>query len=96
METDSPGGSSVAANTDAVSSSAHQFEAMAIGEFLQPMFASVDDASELFGGGEAEGILKPMLVSEFAKLMEQKGGLGLEPVIEQKMDELSQTKDRRR
>ncbi len=80
----------------ALSASAHEFESMAIGEFLQPMFSTIDDTSNLFGGGEAEGILKPMLVTEFAKLMEQKGGLGLEPLIEQKMGELSEAKDRRR
>ena len=79
-----------------LSGSAHEFESMAIGEFLQPMFSSVDDTNNLFGGGEAEGILKPMLVSEFAKLMEQKGGLGLEPIIEQKMRELSQATGHRR
>ncbi len=84
------------ASDNALSGSAHEFEAMAIGEFLQPMFSSVDDTNNLFGGGEAEGILKPMLVTEFAKLMEQKGGLGLEPIIAQKMDELSHAKDRRR
>ncbi len=76
--------------------SARDFEAMAIGEFLQPMFSTVDDQSDLFGGGEAEGVLKPMLVTEFAKMMEDKGGLGLSTPIEEKMQELQNGRTQRR
>ena len=33
---------------------AQDFEAMAIGQLLQPMFQTVDSAHSAFGGGEAE------------------------------------------
>lgn len=60
-----------------VAKAAHDFEAMAIGQLLQPMFDTVDSAHGLFGGGAAEEAWKPMLVQEFAKQITNHGGLGL-------------------
>ncbi len=66
-----------AANLAAVAKSAHDFEAMAIGQLLQPMFDTVDTANGMFGGGPGEAAWKPMLVQEFAKQIARRGGLGL-------------------
>jgi flagellar protein FlgJ len=60
-----------------VAQSAHDFEAMAIGQLLQPMFETVDTAHDAFGGGPGEEAWKPMLVQEFAKQIANHGGLGL-------------------
>jgi flagellar protein FlgJ len=69
-----------------VAASARDFEAMAIGQLLQPMFETVDTAHGLFGGGSGEEAWKPMLVQEIAKQIEARGGLGLaEPVYEAMM-----------
>jgi peptidoglycan hydrolase FlgJ len=57
--------------------SAQDFEAMAIGQLLEPMFDTVDTAHGLFGGGDGEEAWKPMLVQQFAKQIEAHGGLGL-------------------
>jgi Rod binding domain-containing protein len=56
---------------------ARDFEAMALGEFLKPMFDTVDSKSNLFSGGEAEKTWKPMLVDEIGKQIAAHGGLGL-------------------
>jgi Rod binding domain-containing protein len=56
---------------------ARDFEAMAISQFLQPMFDTVDLSKGLFGGGSAEAAWKPMLVQEFGKMIGAHGGLGL-------------------
>ncbi len=56
---------------------ARDFEAMALSAFLQPMFATVDDKQNLFGGGEAERTWKPMLVDAIGKQIAAAGGLGL-------------------
>jgi len=56
---------------------AHDFEAMAIGQLLQPMFATVDSAHGAFGGGEAEATWRPMLVDAIGKQMAAHGGIGL-------------------
>lgn len=57
--------------------SAQEFEAMAIGQLLQPMFNTVDSAHSAFGGGEAESAWRPMLVDAIGKQMASHGGLGL-------------------
>ena len=56
---------------------AQDFEAMAIGQLLQPMFNTVDMAHSAFGGGEAEGAWRPMLVDAIGKQMAAHGGIGL-------------------
>ena len=63
---------------------AQDFEAMAIGQFLQPMFSTVDTSQGLFGGGAGEQTFRPMLITEMAKGIEQRGGIGLAaPVYDQ-------------
>ena len=57
--------------------SAQEFEAMAIGQLLQPMFNTVDTAHSAFGGGEAESAWRPMLVDAIGKQMASHGGIGL-------------------
>ncbi|MBV8458149.1 MAG: rod-binding protein [Acetobacteraceae bacterium] len=56
---------------------ARDFEAMTLGQLLQPMFDTVDTTEGPFGGGEAEKAWKPMLVEAIGKAMEIRGGLGL-------------------
>ena len=56
---------------------AQDFEALALGEFLAPMFQTVDSAHSKFGGGAAEQTWQPMLVQAMAKQMAGAGGLGL-------------------
>ena len=57
--------------------SARDFEAMAIGQLLQPMFDTVDVKKAAFGGGEAEQAWRPMLVDAIGKQMAANGGIGL-------------------
>ncbi len=56
---------------------ARDFEAMALGELLEPMFATVDTAHGPTGGGDGEAAWRPMLTQEMAKHMAAHGGLGL-------------------
>jgi Rod binding domain-containing protein len=56
---------------------AQNFEAMAIGQMLAPMFDTVDVAHSKFGGGEAEAAWRPMLVDAIGKQMAAHGGFGL-------------------
>ncbi len=62
---------------------------MTLDQLLQPMFATIDSDPN-FGGGAAEETLKPMLVTEMAKMMEARGGLGLSEAIERKMLQLQE------
>jgi len=66
-----------AQSSPAMMKAAQDFEALAIGQLLQPMFDTVDTAHGLFGGGDAEAAWKPMLVDAIARQVAARGGLGL-------------------
>ena len=67
-----------------IAKAARDFEAMALGQMLQPMFDTVDLSRNPLGGGAAEAAWKPMLVNEIAQHMAKHGGLGLaRPVFAQ-------------
>jgi Rod binding domain-containing protein len=73
-----------------IQKAAHNFEAMAIGQLLAPMFDTVDQSKSLFGGGDGEKAWRPMWVSELAKQMEANGGIGLARPIMQAMLQLQE------
>jgi len=56
---------------------AQEFEAMALGQFLAPMFNTIDTAHSVFGGGSAEAAWRPMLVDAIGKQMATHRGIGL-------------------
>ena len=63
---------------------AQDFEAMAAGQMLAPMFQTVDASKGLFGGGAGEQAWQPMMVNELGKAVANAGGLGLaRPIMEQ-------------
>lgn len=67
----------------AIAKAAKDFEAMAIGELLKPMFDTLDADGGAFGGGAGETAWKPMIVQEYAKQIAAHGGIGLaRPVYE--------------
>jgi peptidoglycan hydrolase FlgJ len=82
---------SQAADPVKIAKSAHDFEAMAIGQLLQPMFDTVDTSHGVFGGGPGEEAWKPMLVQEFAKQIEAHGGLGLAKPVYDAMLRMQET-----
>ena len=79
-----PGSSLPPAVHKRIEDSAKQFEAMALGQLLAPMFDTVDTSKSMFGGGDGEAAWKPMMVSEMAKHIAAHGGLGLaRPIMDQ-------------
>ncbi len=67
-----------------IQKAAEDFEAMAIGQLLTPMFQTVDHSKTIFGGGDGEAAWRPMMISSIAKQMAAHGGLGLaRPVMQQ-------------
>ncbi len=75
-----------------IAKSANDFEAMAIGQLLQPMFDTIDTSKGTFGGGAGEQAWKPMMVQEFAKQIAAHGGLGLAKPVYDAMLRVQQTK----
>lgn len=67
-----------------IQKAAQDFEAMAMGQMLAPMFETADGSKGPFGGGSGEQAWKPMMVNELGKQMAKSGGLGLaRPIMEQ-------------
>ena len=71
--------------------SAQEFEAMALGQLLTPMFDTVDGSKGPFGGGSGEAAWKPMMVTELAKSLAKQGSLGLAGPIMQQMLRMQET-----
>lgn len=72
--------------------SAKAFEAMAIGQLLQPMFKTVDTAKGMFGGGKGEEAWKPMMVDEMAKMIAKGGGIGIADSVYREMLRMQEPK----
>lgn len=69
-----------------IQKASQDFEAMALGQMLAPMFETVDASKGAFGGGSGEQAWQPMMVNELGKQMAKSGGVGLaRPVMEQMM-----------
>lgn len=83
--TRSPTATAAAArDAGSIQRAAQEFEAMAVGQMLAPMFQTVDTAKGAFGGGSGEEAWKPMMVAELGKQVAKGGGIGLaRPVMEQ-------------
>ena len=58
-----------------------QFEAMALAQFLQPVFATIDMSKSAFGGGSGEEMFRPMLVEEMARAVAAQGGIGIAEAV---------------
>lgn len=89
---EAPGAATPAAANAQVMKAAQDFEAMTIGQLLEPMFATVETSQGMFGGGAGEENFKPMLVTEMAKSMERAGGLGLAGGVYQQMLKMQEAK----
>jgi Rod binding domain-containing protein len=72
-----PGGGDVAAMRKA----AMDFEAMALGALLQPMFEGTTRGAAFGSGGKGEAAWAPMLVNEYARITAASGGLGIGDMV---------------
>ena len=59
---------------------AQDFEAVFLGQMLQPMFQNIETA-EPFGGGTSEKMWKAMQVEEYGKAIANSGGIGLADAV---------------
>jgi len=71
----------------AIRAEAHKFEAMAIAQFLKPMFRTMGHAEAPFGAGKQFKAFQPIFLHAIASDMEARGGLGLAPAIEASLTE---------
>lgn len=59
---------------------AEDFEAVFLGQMMQPMFAGTE-AEAPFGGGQAEKMWKSMQIDEYGKALARNGGIGLADAV---------------
>ena len=55
---------------------AEEFEAVFLGQMLQPMFQNIE-AAEPFGGSASEKMWRTMQVDEYGKAIAKAGGIGI-------------------
>jgi flagellar protein FlgJ len=65
----------------AMRKAAMNFEAMALGAMLQPMFEGTTRGTSFGGGGKGEAAWAPMLVNEYARVTAASGGLGIGDMV---------------
>ena len=76
----------IAAAPPALRRAARAFEAQALGQLLQPIFATLQPGRSAFGGGMAEAQWQPMLVDAMAQSITGSGrGLGLADAVLREM-----------
>ena len=59
---------------------AEEFEAVFLGQMLQPMFKNIE-AAEPFGGRPSEKIWRTMQVEEYGKAIAKAGGIGIADAV---------------
>lgn len=73
-----------------VQQAAKDFEGVTISELLKPMFDTVDESKNYFGGGEAEQQFRSLQVTELGKQIANNGGIGLAESVYKKMLEMQE------
>ena len=75
------GNAAATGDVAAMRKAAMDFEAMALGAMLQPMFEATSRGSFFGGGGKGEAAWAPMLVNEYARVTAASGGLGIGDMV---------------
>jgi Rod binding domain-containing protein len=67
-------------NAAAAGKSAKEFESVFISQFLGTMFQGIPTDGP-FGGGQGEEMFRSLMVNEYAKSVENRGGFGLASAV---------------
>jgi Rod binding domain-containing protein len=79
-------------NMAQIEEAAQEFEAVFLSEMLKPMFAEVNKADPLFGGGHGEEVFNGFMVQEYGKIMAQKGGIGIAEHVKAELIRIQEAK----
>lgn len=63
-------------NVAAATKAAKEFESVFISQFLGSMFSGISTDGP-FGGGEGEEMFRSLMLDQYGKAIEQRGGIGL-------------------
>ena len=67
-------------NAKAAAGAAKEFESVFISQFLGSMLSGISTDGP-FGGGEGEEMFRSMMINEYGKSMEARGGFGLAAAV---------------
>jgi hypothetical protein len=82
--TANPATGSEAARRAKLHKSATDFEAMFIGQMLTEMWSGVE-VDPTFGGGHGEEMFRGMMTTEYGKMFQRKGGIGIATRVEKEL-----------
>lgn len=68
------------ADTETARKAAREFEAFFLGQMLEHMFKGVP-TDGLFGGGQAEGIYRSLLLQNYGRAIAERGGIGIADMV---------------
>jgi flagellar protein FlgJ len=71
-------------NPDKAGKVAKEFEGVFISQFLGSMFSGIKADSE-FGGGEGEEMFRSLMIDQYGKQMETRGGFGLAAAVQRQL-----------
>ena len=71
-------------NAASASKSAKEFESVFISQFLGSMFSGIPTDGPM-GGGEGEEMFRSMMVNEYGKSIEARGGFGLASAVSRQL-----------
>jgi Rod binding domain-containing protein len=67
-------------NAAAAGKAAKEFESVFISQFLGSMFSGIKTDST-FGGGQGEDMFRSLMIEQYGKQIEQRGGFGLAAAV---------------
>lgn len=71
-------------NAETATKAAKDFESMFISQFLGAMFSGIPTDGP-FGGGEGEKMFRSLMMNQYAKAMESRGGFGLASAVSREL-----------
>lgn len=80
---------SKAADLNKIRETAQDFEAVFLSQMIKPMFEGIETDGP-FGGGQAEGMWRSLMVDEYGKSIAKNGGIGIADAVMSEMLKLQE------
>ncbi len=75
---------SATSNSDVAAKSSKEFESVFISQFLGSMFQGISTDGPT-GGGEGEEMFRSLMIDQYGKSIEQRGGIGLAAAVQRQL-----------
>ena len=72
------------ASTAKADAASKEYESVFISQFLGSMFSGIK-TDEMTGGGQGEEMFRSLMIDQYGKSMEQRGGIGLAAAVQRQL-----------